>query len=94
VNVGASGSSAIGEVTYRDAEKPQSRSSAGALEDDEDGELLVAHAAAACACAWSESRTTSTGQGAKWTSPVETLPEKSRRAAPQPCEPTMINRAS
>ncbi len=50
-----------------------------------------AHAATACSRACCGLRTTSTGQGAEWTSPVETLPEKSRRAAPQPCEPTTIS---
>ncbi len=54
----------------------------------------VAHAAAACSCAASRPLTTSTGHGAEWTSPVETLPERSRLAAPQPCEPTTISCAS
>ena len=53
-----------------------------------------AHAATACSWHCCEPRTTSTGHGAEWTSPVETLPEKSRFAAPQPWEPTTISCAS
>ena len=53
-----------------------------------------AHAAAACSPRRQRGRTTSTGHGAEWTSPVETLPERKRRAAPQPCEPTTISCAS
>src|SRR6185437_15343631 len=53
-----------------------------------------AHAAVACSRTFSGARTTSTGHGAEWTSPVETLPENNRRAVPHPCEPTTINCAS
>ena len=50
-----------------------------------------AHAAAACSTDCARGRTTSTGHGAEWTSPVETLPDRNRRAAPQPWEPTTIS---
>src|SRR6478672_4433227 len=53
-----------------------------------------AQAAAACSTDWTRGRTTSTGHGAECTSPVETLPERNRRAAPQPWEPTTMSCAS
>ena len=48
-------------------------------------------AAATCSTDCACGRTTSTGQGAEWTSPVETLPDRNRLAALQPCEPTTIS---
>src|SRR4029453_2120105 len=84
-----------GGVLRGGGSQPQRRPAA---EDDvgclDRGGGRAAHAAAArsttCACG----RTTSTGHGAEWTSAVETLPERNRRAAPQPWEPKTTSRAS
>ena len=66
-----------------------------AVAEDDVGRLDGRHAHAAAPARRSEARPDDEHRaGAEWTSPVETLPERNRRAAPQPWEPTMISCAS